>query len=430
MEPLIRREAWVVVDLGFGDAGKGATVDYLVRERGAVGVVRFSGGAQAGHRVVTPDGRSHVFSQFGAGSFVEGVRTHLSSQVITHPLAMLFEADALARVGVRDALDRLTVSPDALVITPYHQAAGRLRELARGDRAHGTCGVGVGEAVRDALAYPDDALRFGDLWSKTQVKQRLTRIQERLTVSIQGAHTTHPAAADERALMEDVEVAARWLEALTPLTARTSLVDGGGLSRLLNAGPVVFEGSQGVLLDEWRGFHPHTTWSTCTTANADALLAERGYDGGVTRLGVLRSYGVRHGPGPFPAEDPGWSMLREAANDDLGWQGRFRRGGFDAALARYALAVCPVDGLALTHLDRRGPQRAVAGYRGGDPQPGPAGDLTYQAALGASLDAAELIWAAVPEDFVGWVEAALEAPVLLEARGPSAADRRWRHLSG
>src|SRR4051812_14869157 len=95
-----RREAWIVVDLGFGDAGKGTITDYLARARGAHAVVRFNGGAQAGHNVVTSDGRHHTFAQFGAASFVPGVRTHLARQMVVHPLALLAEARHLARVGV------------------------------------------------------------------------------------------------------------------------------------------------------------------------------------------------------------------------------------------------------------------------------------------------------------------------------------------
>jgi adenylosuccinate synthase len=83
---------------------------------------------------------------------------------------------------------------------------------------------------------------------------------------------------------------------------RVPLVDRGYLRRLLRAGPAVFEGAQGMLLDEWRGFHPYTTWSTTTFANAEALLAEAGET--AVRLGVVRCYLTRHGPGPFVTEDP------------------------------------------------------------------------------------------------------------------------------
>src|ERR1700734_1777495 len=119
--------AAMVVDLGFGDAGKGLVTDFLVRSLGAGLVVRWNGGAQAGHNVVAPDGRHHTFAQIGAGTFVPGVRTHLAERTIVHPTALGVEAARLAEIGVPDALDRLSVSERALVITPFHQAANRLR---------------------------------------------------------------------------------------------------------------------------------------------------------------------------------------------------------------------------------------------------------------------------------------------------------------
>lgn len=126
-------------------------------------MVRFNGGAQAGHNVVRADGRHHTFSQFGAGSFEPDVVTLLASAVVVHPTALLVEAAVLRDKGVPDALARLRIDARCRVTTPFHQAAGRLREWARGDAAHGSCGVGVGETVRQALAAPELALRYGDL---------------------------------------------------------------------------------------------------------------------------------------------------------------------------------------------------------------------------------------------------------------------------
>ena len=127
---------YIVADLGYGDAGKGTVVDWLCSHGGAEPVhtvVRFNGGAQAAHNVVAPDGRHHTFAQFGSGTFTPGVRTHLSRFMLVDPAALAAEAAHLGSLGIRDALDRLTVDRDALLTTPYHRAANQARERARGD---------------------------------------------------------------------------------------------------------------------------------------------------------------------------------------------------------------------------------------------------------------------------------------------------------
>ena len=112
---------------------------------------------------MTADGRHHTFAQFGSGTFTPGVRTHLSRFVLVDPLALAAEAAHLARIGVPDALDRLTVDRDALLVTPYHQAANRARELARGEDRHGSCGMGIGETASYAAGpIRADAPRVSD----------------------------------------------------------------------------------------------------------------------------------------------------------------------------------------------------------------------------------------------------------------------------
>jgi adenylosuccinate synthase len=453
------RAAHLVVDLGFGDAGKGTLTDWLVRRHGAHLVVRFNGGAQAGHNVVTDDGRHHTFSQFGAGTFVPGVRTHLARPTILHPLAMRVEARYLAERGVPDALERTTVSEGARVITPFHQAVGRLRELARGTGRHGTCGVGVGETVRDALAHPEDALHAGDLSQPVSLARKARAAQERLRselADVLRAARKHPQAEPELALMDDTDVAERWADAVQALRPRERVVGDDRLGLQLREGTTVFEGAQGVLLDEWRGFHPHTTWSTCTFDLALELLREQDFDGEIHRLGVLRTYATRHGEGPFPTEEPALAAaLPEPHNGAEGWQGGFRVGAFDAVLARYALAACGgVDSLALTHLDRLAARWPVCtAYRAPSMADdvlvrdtadasrmtalrlGPHLDLAHQERLTRALATCtplreELDLGEPPagraDRFVAWVESTLGVRVSVTSHGPAARDKRER----
>jgi hypothetical protein len=130
---------------------------------------------------------------------------------------------------------------------------------------------------------------------------------------------------------------------------------------LKEPGHVIFEGAQGVLLDQDWGFHPHTTWSECTFANAQRLLAGGG-GGRVERLGVLRAYHTRHGAGPFPTESAEFEAFSaDDHNRPTPWQHGFRSGAFDLVLARYALEVIGgCDGLVLTHVDKIDKLKEVA----------------------------------------------------------------------
>lgn len=446
----------IVVDLGYGDAGKGAVVDRLCRERRTAAVVRFNGGAQAAHNVVTGDGRHHTFAQFGAGT-LRGVATHLSRLVSVDPLALTGEADHLRALGVPDPYALLTVDRRALLTTPYHAAANRLRERARGPARHGSCGMGVGETAAYALAHPQDAPTAGDCTSRPRLLRVLRLLRDRL------ADELGPLAAPP------VEECAAAYSAF----ARTVTLTGDGhLRDLARRGPLVLEGAQGVLLDEWHGFHPFTTWSTTTFANAETLLAEAGVAQEWRRLGVVRTYTTRHGPGPLvtefavpgrgtgggaaaegaaaPTPPPACShaarpdvaagpapRLPEPHNGHGRWQGAFRAGHFDAVAHAYAVRVCGgVDALAVTHLDapaRRPDLRICRGYAvDGEPvdriEPGPPRDLAHQAELtGRLLRATPAVWDTPGRSARAWQEAIsalLGAPVAVAGFGPSRHEVR------
>ncbi len=353
---------YILVDLGFGDAGKGLLTDFLARRRGRGVVVRYNGGAQAGHNVVTPDGRHHTFAQFGAGTFVPGVRTYLSRYVVIHPTALLVEGDLLCQKGVRDAYSRLRISAGALVITPFHQAANRIREIARGKARHGSCGVGVGETVQDAQTDPETALRAADLLHPAALRHKLQAIREQKSRQIRPLCRSipDPLLAQELDIFTRDDVLENWLAAIERIRQLELIAPDETLQEWLRESEeVIFEGAQGVLLDAEAGFHPYTTWSNCTTYNAEELLANddsplRALLPGATvyRIGILRCYAVRHGPGPLPTEEVALSPLISEHNRFNPWQGAVRYGWFDAVLARYALQVTgSVDYLAITHLD-------------------------------------------------------------------------------
>jgi adenylosuccinate synthase len=436
--------AFAVVDLGFGDAGKGLVTDFLTRRTGADVVVRFNGGAQAGHNVVTADGRHHTFSQLGAGSFVPGVRTFLARDVVVHPTALLREVEVLEAKGVARPLARLALSGEALLVTPFHQAANRLRELARGEARHGSVGVGVGEAVHGAQVDPDSAVHAHDLGAPARLARKLASVRERLyselrLLAVQGSSV----AADEWRIFEAPEVAARWMALAEPVAA--CVTPNEELARwLANSRAVVFEGAQGLLLDETFGFHPHTTWSDCTPNHARRLLAEAAPGAPLRTWGVLRAHAVRHGPGPLPTEDAALHGLVVEHNRAHPWQGPVRYGWFDAVLARYALARTPeLDTLVVTHVDAL--CRRARWWHGVAYDVGASGDfaagtaardgrlndlplaatptLAGQAHLGALLAACRAVLEPAPADeqqHLAALEERLGRSIGVTARGPTA----------
>ncbi len=433
-------QVFLTVDLGFGDAGKGSIVDFLTREHAAHTVVRYNGGAQAGHRVVIGDPlpREHVFAQFGSGTLA-GAATHLSRFMLVDPLAMVEEAKHLRALGV-EAFERTTVDERALVITPFQRAINRLKELARGDRRHGSCGMGIGETMADYLAHGEQVLFVGDFRRPDVLRRKLAFLRE---VSLAKTRKLRlpdgEAATREREPLSSDDWIAWLVDAYAAFARQARIVPDDYLHTILGQpGTVVFEGAQGVLLDEWYGFHPHTTWSCTTLDNADRLLDEAGYSGDVTRIGITRAYATRHGAGPLVTEDAQLTRaLPDARNGMSDWQQGFRAGWLDLVLLRYALEVTGgVDALAVTCLDRVAelPELKVCRrYRQGNllldriaRSPAPR-SLAYQEQLTRRLAVCRPVLETVAdaEALPNLLAAELGVPVELVSRGPTAEDKSY-----
>lgn len=434
----------IVVDLGYGDAGKGTIVDWLcvraaqaaqvARAPRARTVVRFNGGAQAAHHVLAHhvparhDGEPHPFAQFGSGTFTPGTRTFLSRFMLVDPLALVKEAEHLEALGVPAPLGLVAVDRNANLTTPYHRAANRARETARGDAArHGSCGMGIGETASYALAHQEDAPRAADMTTPRVLRRKLALLRDRLRAELPGTVTAGlPSPADVAAVYGDI-------------AQRVTLAGDGYLRRLLSQGPVVFEGAQGVLLDEWRGFHPYTTWSTTTFDNAETLLRENDSGAGKIRIGVTRAYQTRHGPGPFPTADPTLEIT-EPHNANGRWQGPFRVGHLDAVALGYAAQVTGgVDAVALTHLDTAASHASrlkvcvaydIDGRRQSEIKLGPPRDLAYQEELTGALTRAVPVYRDAPATGADWrdeVADLLRAPVAVTSSGPAVTDKTCHH---
>jgi adenylosuccinate synthase len=280
--------------------------------------------------------------------------------MMVNPISMLSEAKHLIQIGLTDIWERVSVDREALITNPFQVAANRLREMARGDQRHGSCGMGIGETMQDSLDAPEEALRVGDLLDRGKAEKKLRASQEKKAaqlkelIPLDSPLAGRAGFAGERDLLIDPA----WPHDLAnglyrEWVNKVRLTSRDYLTWVTNEpGTVIFEGAQGVLLDENFGFHPHTTWSTTTFKNAYDLLQDHADE--QTRVGVIRTHMTRHGAGPLVTEDP--ALQLEGEHNKFGeWQQNFRVGHFDLMLFHYAMQILGgVDLLAVTHMDRLG----------------------------------------------------------------------------
>jgi adenylosuccinate synthase len=339
--------AIVIAGLGFGDEGKGTITDFLVSKHKAHTVVRYNGGAQAAHNVVVDD-KHHTFSQFGAGTLA-GAATYLSRFMLVEPRALLKEAEGLQKIGISNPLDLMYIDEEAIVTLPYHVAANRIREEARSEDRHGSCGMGIGETMSDALQ--NEAVRIKNLLAP-DLYERLNHMRRVKRAQLEKDQLLGTDSIYRRILFDEASTK-MLVDIYRDFAKRVRIVDQSFLAGLLLKEMVIFEGAQGALLDEDYGFYPHNTWTNTRFDHARTLLKECSVDtnwGNVNFMGIMRTYATRHGPGPFPTHtvrgDDAFNVFNQ-------WQREMRYGFLDTVLLRYALDLLNgVNTIAVTHLDQ------------------------------------------------------------------------------
>jgi adenylosuccinate synthase len=326
----------VVVGAQWGDEGKGKVVDALA-ERASV-VVRYQGGANAGHTVDAPDG-AFVLHQVPSGILHAGARCVIGNGVVLDPETLFHEIDALTARGI-PVPDRLLISDRAHLVLPYHKLLDG--ESAR-SRKIGTTARGIGPCYEDKVGRR--GVRVGDLRYPAIVAKLVGAGCERANAVLQLGGSSQRCEADT--VVAELEVLA---PRLLPYVG-----DAGRLiaDTLRGGGSVLLEGAQGALLDVDHGTYPFVT-SSSTTAGGAAIGAGIGPTAIDAVLGVLKAYTTRVGNGPLPTEapEPFGSRLRELGHEFGATTGRPRRcGWFDAMVARYAVRVNGLTALAVTKLD-------------------------------------------------------------------------------
>ncbi|MGD9681805.1 MAG: adenylosuccinate synthetase [Candidatus Obscuribacterales bacterium] len=318
-----------VIGAGYGDEGKGLITDYLAsRSPSDTTVVRFNGGAQAGHTVVTPEGHRHVFGHLGAGSFA-GCPTHLSRFFIVNPILFNRELEALKSFGSSPAV---TVHGDALVSTPIDMYINQKAELARGEGRHGSCGIGINETVTRSLRDPRFRIVFVDALFPDRLESKLDAIKRiwlPSRLAELGIELDRETRSDSFELMVD-SIVAGFIDDLQDMLRRVTI---SGLAP--GTRHVIFEGAQGLMLDEGReDLFPHVTRSRTGLTNVVLLADEFGIEG-LDVTYVTRSYLTRHGAGPLPGECD-WHFA-DQTNAPNRFQGNLRFAPLDAELIADAI---------------------------------------------------------------------------------------------
>ena len=326
----------VVVGAQWGDEGKGKLVDVLA-ERADM-VVRYQGGANAGHTVVTGE-TQFILQQIPSGILHPRVTCVVGNGVVLDPDQLFLELEQLAAKGI-DTAGRLFVSDRAHLVLPLHKLLDRAGDRSQGI---GTTGRGIGPTYEDK--YGRRGIRVGDLrridCALGVLRERVERANQLLQVM----------GSTEQVSLGELEALLRgWAPRLIPLTADTGLL----VYRALHSGRrILLEGAQGALLDVDHGTYPFVT-SSNTTSGGAAVGAGIGPTAIQGVLGVVKAYTTRVGNGPLPTEalDEAGARLRELGGEFGAVTGRPRRcGWFDANVVRYSARVNGLTGLAVTKLD-------------------------------------------------------------------------------
>jgi adenylosuccinate synthase len=326
----------VVVGAQWGDEGKGKLVDVLAER--ADYVVRYQGGANAGHTVVIGE-TQFVLRQIPSGILHQAVTCVIGNGVVLEPENLFAELDQLHERGI-DTSGRIFVSDRAHLVLPYHKLLDAASEKSQ---KLGTTGRGIGPAYEDK--YGRRGIRVADLrrveCAGHLLSERVARANQLLEMM----------GSPERASLDDHQkLLQRLAPRLLPIAADTGLLVHRAVRERRR---VLLEGAQGALLDVDHGTYPYVT-SSNTTAGGAAVGAGIGPTAIHGVLGVVKAYTTRVGNGPLPteAESPHEERLRQLGGEFGAVTGRPRRcGWFDATVVRYAARVNGLTGLAVTKLD-------------------------------------------------------------------------------
>lgn len=287
----------VVIGANFGDEGKGLMVDYFCHQlhktpNEPVLNVRYNGGAQAGHTVVTPSGRRHMFSHFGAGSFNKDIVTYLSPHFIVNPILFRREWNSLSRVGITPTV---LLDETCRMTFPFDMLINQIVEKYRNKNRHGSCGVGIFETVRRCESLvpflisdtknPTSLADYYSLCVNIYIPKRLKELG------------VQQISVDDMDLLRNSIIFNNYMQDLNFMLSKVQIIS-AKVIRDYNS--IVFEGAQGLLLDQTNmDYFPHLTPSSPGMRNVADILQRLYAPAELEVCYVTRPYFTRHGAGRF-----------------------------------------------------------------------------------------------------------------------------------
>jgi adenylosuccinate synthase len=414
----------VIVGAQWGDEGKGKIVDVLTER--ADWVVRFQGGNNAGHTIVV-DGVKTALSLLPSGILRPHVKCLLGAGVVLNPSVLLSEIDRVRAAGAEINPGRLVIDRDAHLVLDYHILVDKARELARGASKIGTTGRGIGPAYEDRSQR--SGIRCADLLTPHRMRERVRAHVEEKNKLLKYVFESK-AHVDFDQLWAQLE---REAEILAPFVGNGSRLI---FDALRSGEKVIFEGAQGVLLDQVHGTYPFVT-SSSTIAGSATIGVGIGPKMIDSVLGIAKAYCTRVGEGPFPTEMLGdlGDEVRKRGHEFGTVTGRARRcGWFDVVAMRRAIRTSGIDSVILTKLDVLSglpTLKLCTGYKRGeqlvDDLPPSSEDYegleaVYLEVPGWAEDISGVrTWEGLPKSVHGFVETLtklLECPVSFVSVGP------------
>jgi adenylosuccinate synthase len=320
----------IVIGSNFGDEGKGLITDYFSYQYPKGIVVRFNGGSQAGHTVVTPNNIRHIFSHFGSGTLCN-LPTYLSSFYVVNPMIFKKEYNDLYNKGFKP---KVFIDKNCCITTPFEMILNQIVENSRGINRHGSCGLGINETIQRSCFLP---FTYEDLSNQDVIFDKLVDIKEKYLLNRLEELSICNIPEGYLDLLNNNNIIKNYLNDITFMLNHSKEKD---ISILNEYDDIIFEGAQGLLLDQNSKYFPNVTPSNTGMQNVQFLLKSlNDTNKDIEIIYVTRSYMTKHGAGLFGAEveTKPYQNIVDLTNVENPHQGKLRYGILDIDLLKESI---------------------------------------------------------------------------------------------